>query len=198
MANSDENPSDADLVRAVCGGETEAYGRIVDRYLKAVYSVAVRILCDATAAEDVAQDVFVRAFKRLYLYDMNHPFRNWLMKIATNQSLNYLRSRHRERVFHLRLAEGRSEPAEEPVTKDPLPDHADWQRWLGRLEESQRAAIVLYHFHDMPYADIAEVLDVPVNTVRTYLHRGRRRLREIMTAGACREDDSWSVATQNG
>ena len=79
-----------------------------------------------------------------------------------------------------------------------VPGPREWGHWLGQLDESQRTAIVLFHFHEMPYTEIAEVLNVPLNTVRTLLHRGRRRLRERMTQGIAPENGSWNVAIQNG
>jgi RNA polymerase sigma-70 factor (ECF subfamily) len=196
--NLNLNLSDVDLVRAVGSGDRDAYGVLVDRHLKSVYAVALRIVCNTAAAQDVSQDVFVRAYERLYLYDMNHPFRNWLLKITTNVALNHLRSRQRERILHLRASEVRGDPEEPPEVTSEVPGPREWRHWLGQLDEAQRAAIVLFHFHEMPYAEIADVLDVPVNTVRTYLHRGRRRLRELMTAGSGSENGSWNVARRNG
>ncbi len=198
MPKTPDSPSDADLVRAVRAGDRQAYGRLVDRHLAQVYAVAVRIVGNTADAEDLAQDAFLRAFERLHLYDMNHPFRNWLAKIAANLAVNHLRARHRERLLHLRLAEGgpdslgRSGPASE------TPSPSEWRYWLDQLDASQRAAIVLFHFHEMPYAEIAEVLDVPLNTVRTLLHRGRKRLRELTTTRLVAENGSWNVVIQSG
>ena len=73
-----------------------------------------------------------------------------------------------------------------------------WEYWLGQLNESQRTAIVLFHFHQMPYAEIAEALEVPENTVRTYLHRGRKRLRELMAGFVSGENGSWEIAIPSG
>ncbi len=190
-----DNLTDTDLVRATCAGDRDAYGALVGRHLSSVYAAAVRVVCDRAAAEDVAQDTFVRALERLYLYDMAHPFRNWLLKIATNLALNHLRSCRRDRVLHVRFAEAREARAAGTPTAADVPDPTDWKRWLEQIDEKHRAAIVLFHFHEMPYVEIAEVLDVPVNTVRTFLHRGRKRLRELMTAGSMPENGSWNVAT---
>ena len=191
-------PTDADLVRATCDGDRAAFGRLVDRHLPAVYAAALRVVCNAATAEDVAQDTFVRALERLYLYDMAHPFRNWLVKIATNLALNHLRSARRQRILHLNLAQRKEEDREASLASTDSPAPEEWQHWLRQLDDNHRAAIVLFHFHDMPYADIAEVLDVPINTVRTYIHRGRKRLRELITAASNPENGSWSVTMQNG
>jgi len=190
-----DTPSDAELARAVGEGRTEAYDLLVDRHLKSVYAVAVRIVHDAAEAEDVAQDTFIRAYERLYLYDIEQSFRNWLLKIATNLSINRLRSRRRERILKMNVAEKAQRAAPEAISKDELPSARDWQHWLDQLDESQRTAIVLFHFHQMPYAEIAEVLDVPINTVRTYLHRGRKRLKVLMTGPDSSENESWQIAT---
>lgn len=195
MPQNTDTPSDAELARAVCEGRTEAYDLLVGRHLKSVYAVAVRIVHDRTEAEDVVQDTFIRAFERLYLYDIEHSFRNWLLKIATNLSINRLRSRRRERILKLNLAEKTQQAKPEPAAE--IPAAREWQYWLDQLDESQRTAIVLFHFHQMPYAEIAEVLDVPVNTVRTYLHRGRKRLRTLMTDPDDSENGSWQIATPN-
>jgi RNA polymerase sigma-70 factor (ECF subfamily) len=190
-----DNPTDADLARAALADDRQAYGALVERHLPRVYAVALRIVGDPATAEDVAQDTFIRAYERLVLYDMQHAFRNWLLKIATNLALNHLRARRREREAHLRLvnADGdRAKETDEPGASPP--DRARWQGWLDQLDESQRTAIVLFHFHEMPYAEIADVLDLPINTVRTLLHRGRKRLRTIMATDATTENGTWTVA----
>jgi len=188
-------PSDADLVRAVCEGDRAAYGLLVDRHLAAVYAVALRLLRNTAEAEDTAQDTFVRAMERLHQYDPEHSFHNWILKIATNQSLNRLRSRRRERRMQERLAGQEDQRSHAPPRSEASP--TDWRHWLDQLDEPQRLAIILFHFHQMPYAEIAEILALPINTVRTHLHRGRKRLRELMAQVVHWEDGSWQIATPN-
>lgn len=190
--------SDVELVRAAGDGDRDAYGALVDRHLRSVYAVALRIVSHVSDAEDVSQDTFLRAFERLAMFDQTRCFRNWLLKIASNLAINRLRSRGREKRFQLRLAE--SEPVESiedgergrPTAEVPSP--GEWSHWLDQIDDMQRAAIVLFHFHEMPYTEIAEVLDVPVNTVRTYLYRGRQKLRELMTHQMGSENGVWTVA----
>lgn len=189
---SSEGPTDLELVRAARKGDRNAYGKLVDRHLRSVYSVALRVLGQSSDAEDVSQDTFLRAFERLNLFDDSRSFRNWLLKIASNLAINRIRTRARERRLKLRLAD--SEEGSPPVDRKDLPSPQDWAHWLDQIDDMQRASIVLFHFHDMPYTEIAEVLDVPVNTVRTYLYRGRKRLREIMGGQTRWENDSWTVA----
>lgn len=192
-----EQPSDAALVQAVFARDPLAYDRLVDRHVKAVFGVTYRLLGNAADAEDATQDTFVRAYERLYLFDPQGSLRNWLLKMAANLALNKLRSRRRERILHLRLAaEPKPESAPEPSRAPASGDlDARWQYWLDQLDEMQRTAIVLFHFHQMPYAQIAETLDVPINTIRTYLHRARRKLRHLMADAVTLEDGQWRIAS---
>lgn len=193
----DDLRTDYSAVRAVLAGDRQAFGTLVDRHLTAVVGVVSRIVCNRADAEDLAQDTFVRAFQRLGQYGQAHSFRNWLLKIATNLALNHLQARRRERNRYPRIAEDRPECVEAAEAGPELPSPRQWQHWLSKLDESQRAAIVLFHFHEMSYAEVAEALDVPVNTVRTHLHRGRKRLRELMSARPLPENESWSAVIQN-
>lgn len=195
VAGNQENPSDADLVRTVRAGNRTAYGVLVDRHLPSVYAVVARIVCNAADAEDLTQETFLRAFERLHLHETRYSFRNWLLKMATNLALNHLRSRRRERNIHLRVAEANTDGSATSHANDEVPGSSDWDYWLDQLDGSQRAAIVLFHFQEMSYAQIAEVMETPVNTVRTQLHRGRKRLRELMTLRTKAENGLWSVAS---
>lgn len=182
----DSGLSDLELVDAVRQGDGGAYGKLVDRHLKSVYSVALRILGHATEAEDISQDTFLRAFERMDLFDPRWSFRNWLLKIASNLAINRIRSRGREKKLQLKLIDAGERVIE--TEHEELPTPREWAHWLDQIDESQRAAIVLFHFHDLPYTEIAEVLQVPVNTVRTYLYRGRKRLRELMSGEGISEN----------
>ena len=214
--------SDLVLIKAAVQGDRAAYGILVDRHLKSVYNVALRIVGNSSDAEDVAQDAFLRAFERLDLFDSRWSFRNWLLKIASNLAINRIRARDRERRLHLKLADplvtdgegagaeaadsggdGRgyggaggsasvdgSVDSEFAAERAGIPSPRQWTHWLDQLDEVQRTAIVLFHFQEMPYTEIAEVLQIPINTVRTHLYRGRKRLRELM-GGQLDEDGSW-------
>jgi len=192
-----DHRADSAAVRAVMAGDRHAFGALVDRHLPAVVGVVGRIVCNRADAEDLAQDTFVRAFQRLGQYGQAHSFRNWLLKIATNLALNHLQARRRERNRYPRIAETRPDCVEAAEEGPELPSPRQWQHWLSRLDEAQRAAIVLFHFQNLSYAEVAEALDVPVNTVRTHLHRGRRRLRELMSVRPLAENESWSAVIQN-
>ena len=188
-----DSAEDAELVTAVRAGDRPAFSQLVERHLQSVHGLAFRILRNRADAEEIAQDAFLRAFERLEMCDSARLFRSWLLKITANLAINRLRSKGREHRMHLRLAEPGVLPNRQS-SGPAAPRAMDWAPWLDQLETRQRLAIVLFHFHEMPYTDIAELLDVPVGTVRTYLHRGRRRLRDLLSAKRSAEGGSWTAA----
>jgi RNA polymerase sigma-70 factor (ECF subfamily) len=194
MADVSGQASDLELVRAVCAGCRLSFDQLVDRYVRGVHAVAARIVRHAADAEDVTQETFIRAYERLYLFDQQHEFRNWLFKIATNLAINRLRSRRREQVLKFEAAERLKQQASGDGDALELPGDQDWHYWLGQLDEQYRAAIVLFHFSEMGYQEVADALDIPLNTVRTLLHRGRRQLRELMGKAKQSENGSCDAA----
>jgi len=234
VADSAGQIGDAELVRAVIDGDRKAYGRLVDRYLGSVYGVALKMVSNRADAEDLTQDVFVRALQKLDQFASGFSFRNWLLKITTNLAINHLRSRKRERLRLPRIAEVQQQTAEDnqegsgrgcpgregvdPTGAGTKPDAhhpadgieaapprqdtgatiestpAHWQPLLARLSEAERASIVLFHFQGLSYLEVAEALGLPLNSVRTHLHRGRRKLKELLATRGLPESDSWTVA----
>lgn len=114
-------PTDLELVDAAQKGDRQAYGALVDRHFKSVYSVAMRILGNSADAEDVSQDTFIRAFERLELFDRQWSFRNWLLKISSNLAINRIRSRGREHRLQLKMAEAGEPITESEQTEAPAP-----------------------------------------------------------------------------
>jgi len=167
------------LIRAVRAGDRMSREVLVDRYLSSVFAIVMRITGNAADAEDITQDTFVRVFERLDQYNADGPFKNWILKIATNLAISHYRSRRRENLnLKTTYAISREPSTEHPCTQE---DTRHFQELLHRLEENERLAIILFHFQEMSYAETAQAMNTPINTVRTLLHRGRSRLRELLT-----------------
>jgi len=172
---------DAELAAFAQAGDREAFGELVRRYAASARRVARAVLGNLEDADDAAQDAFLSALRHVGRYDPNRPFGPWLLRIVTNAATDRLR---RRRV--------RAADAIPPTlaTRDPGPDreadrsalHAALRQGLAALPERQRVAVVLFDVEGYTHAEIAEVLGIPVGTVRSHVFHARRALRTALAA----------------
>lgn len=173
---------DAALVARVVAGEIRLYGRLVERHQRGLYWSVIRMVGDADEAEDIVQEAFVRAYRRLADYDPAYRFSTWLYTIARNRARNELRRRKvwgflslsREESPTLRSTEEASESAEANELGQAL---GECRR---RLPDDQRETFDLRHADGLSYAEIAAVTGVPQGTVMSRLSRARRKMRECL------------------
>lgn len=163
-------------------GDKEAFSHLVEKYNRPVYSVCYRMLGTPTAAEDAAQEAFIRAYKALDRYDPNRSFATWLLSIASNYSIDQLRKRKvtilsMDSEKHAWLAPPDPGPSPEKVALEKE-KQALVQTILAELSETDRAAVVLQYWHDYSYEEIAEALDLSTSAVKSRLFRARRLLAE--------------------
>jgi RNA polymerase sigma-70 factor, ECF subfamily len=169
--------------------DPEIFEVFVRNYQDMVFSTALRLIGNPADAEDIAQTVFLKAYERFAELAHSPAVAGWLKAVATNLSLNHLsRYRARWRFF----SEMRSEEDDGEFVEDqPAPDaleqslaQADDRRWLEnaihQLPAAQRVPLVLYHFQDHSYEEIASALRVSLTKVKTDIHRGRQALRKII------------------
>ncbi len=169
--------SDEWLVARCLQGDSSAFDRLMERYRDRVFSLAFRMLGDATLAEDVSQEAWLRAYTRLGLYDASQPFATWLLCLTARLCLNALRDRRVERE---RLERAAKAMPPVPTVEELLYERErqrTLQRLLLRLPAEQRVALLLHYTEGLPLRAVAEQLGVPVGTVKTWLHRGREQLR---------------------
>ncbi|MEX2110611.1 MAG: sigma-70 family RNA polymerase sigma factor [Gemmatimonadaceae bacterium] len=170
---------DRALVRRYLDGERAAGDELVNRFHRSVFNVALRMLGNVQDAEDVTQTTFGNAFAALDSYDPKYRFFSWIYRMTVNESLNTWKRRKNlvslDGSFDVPAAGGASESeAEDSV-----------QRALLKLKPDDRAVVVLRHFVSFSYEEIADVLEVPVGTVKSRLFTARDRLREsLVAAGA--------------
>ncbi len=171
---------DDDLMAMVRDGDADAFDTLFDRYRSPVYNFARMMLGSLDGAEDVLQEAFLAVARTARNYQPRGRFRPWLMRIARNLCLN--RIKH-ERVRRRVIAEGGLEVIEPTAHGPTPPERAEADERMARLRgliaelpERQREAIVLYAFEQMSYREIGEALDVPINTVKTLIHRARAAL----------------------
>ena len=178
-------PEDGVLVRRAAEGDNEAASLLVDRYQATVRRFLFRLTGRRELADDLAQDTFIRMLRYADHYDPRRPLRTWLLTIARRLSINSGRRESRRKTVddfsHLQSRE--ADPAESAATVDSQTalrvelDHA-----MSQLTESQRQAVTLFHSQGLSVQEAAEVMGLPVGTVKSHLHRGRAAMRKLLEA----------------
>lgn len=181
---------DTDVVALALEGRESAYRELIRRYERPVFSLIFRMVRDRALAEDLAQDSFVKMFNALDRYKPEYKFSSWMFKIANNTALDEIRKKGLKTVS-LQGAPDAVTPDQQAATTprvasdDESPEQyveaqelgAEIERALGLLRPEYRTPIVLYHLEGRPYEEIAEIMELPLGTVKTYIHRGRKELR---------------------
>jgi len=182
--------TEADLVRAAQKGDLEAFNQLVLLYQDRVFALVLRILGDEDTAEDITQNTFLAAYRSLPGF-RNGSFRSWLYRIGTNACYDELRRRKRQPVSSLGY---KDEEEEGLLSLDDLPGSRTLpekeyerheleqaiQQALNRLDVDQRAAVVLVDLQGFDYTEAAQVLGIPIGTVKSRLARARLRLRHLL------------------
>jgi RNA polymerase sigma-70 factor, ECF subfamily len=178
--------------------DADLFEAFVRRYQDMVFATAVRLLGSRVEAEDVAQTVFLRAFQRFEQIGASPAAAGWLKTVTRNACLNHLsRYRTRWRLFSELTRAGDDSPrtadevafvaADSPAADVELADRREHlTRALERLPDHQRVPLVLFHFEEMSYQEIAAALGVSVGKVKTDIHRGREALRTLLSDHAPR------------
>jgi RNA polymerase sigma-70 factor (ECF subfamily) len=194
-----EAERDEELVRRFRAGEAEAFTRLVERHQQRVYRLCLRVLSDPEAAADVAQDTFITVLRKLDGFRGDAAFTTWLHRVAVNACYDELRRRRRRPALHVVNDEGRDHEPGPPIDDraDEVAGTLDAAAALATVAEEFRIAVVLADVQDLPYDEIARILDVPVGTVKSRVHRGRLALAEALGIGDDRrEPDARSAASE--
>jgi RNA polymerase sigma-70 factor (ECF subfamily) len=187
-----ESMSDAAIVELVVNGDQDVFAVLVERYKDAVQNLAYRMLGNATEAEDVTQETFVRAYTQLGTYKPVHKFSTWLLSIASHLAIDQLR---RRRFLAL--------PLEDVPFLEWLPDvgvgpeqsalqgeqQDEIQEYLQMLPSKYRAVIVLRYWYDFSYEEIAQALKLTPALVKARLHRARELLARYMQKNSLNKEE---------
>jgi RNA polymerase sigma-70 factor, ECF subfamily len=182
--------SDQEVVAAATKGEDAAYRELVRRYERPVFSLIYRMVRNRELAEDLSQETFIKVLNALATYRPEYKFSSWVFKIANNAAIDHLRRRELdtlslegsphadtpEKLEATTLQIGdRAESALDEVANKEL--GSEIERAISRLRPEYRTCILLRHVDGRPYEEIAEILNLPLGTVKTYIHRARNELR---------------------
>ena len=188
--------SDEDLLAAFRQGQREAFGVLVRRYEGELYGYLRRYLGDAELADDVFQNTFLQVFTKIRQYELGRPVRPWLYTIATNQAIDALRRASRHQALSLDQEREELRGADMPQllgfleTRGPSPlEHVQGEErrqlvraGVERLPAFLRQVVILAYYQGLPYKDIADVMGIPVGTVKSRLHAALMRLQEAWSA----------------
>ncbi len=188
------NLDDRELATHAARGHEPAFRELLTRYERPVFSLIYRMVRDRTLAEDLSQEAFIRAFNAIGTYKTSYKFSNWILKIANNHTIDHLRKRRLETVSidgspHARTADEVTQSQVVIASTDETPAEYVEHRALDSqieqasagLREEYRTVIVLRHVEGYAYDEIADIMDLPLGTVKTYLHRARGELRESLS-----------------
>jgi RNA polymerase sigma-70 factor (ECF subfamily) len=183
--------TDHDLVTFARTGSEQAYRELLGRYQRPVFSLVYRMVRDRELAEDLAQETFVRVFNHIDNYNPKYKFSSWIFKIASNLAIDNLRKKGPDTVSldgsrYARTDEEVEASRISVASADESPEELleakelgqEIEGAIGRLRPEYRTAILLRHVEGRPYEEIAEIMDVPLGTVKTYIHRARTELRD--------------------
>jgi RNA polymerase sigma-70 factor (ECF subfamily) len=173
---------DAQLIHETLAGKPTAFGELVRKYQDRLYNTIVHVVGSPEDALDIVQEAFVQAFLKLETFHGSSAFYTWLYRIAFNMAVSH----RRRRKPALSVEQARESSGVEPVDDQPGPDDRvehdercrQVQQAIAGLTEEHRTVLVLREIDGCCYERIAEILDVPIGTVRSRLHRARLQLRE--------------------
>jgi RNA polymerase sigma-70 factor (ECF subfamily) len=182
--------TDQEIVALAREGREAAYRELIRRYERPVFSLILRMVRDRQLAEDLAQETFIKALNAIATYRPEFKFSSWIFKIANNAAIDHLRRRDLD-TLSLDGSPNATTADEIEATALQIGDRAATplanlesrelgtaiEAAIGRLRPEYRSCILLRHVEGLAYEEIAQLLDLPLGTVKTYIHRARNELR---------------------
>ena len=185
--------TDQEIVVLARAGQEAAYRELIRRYERPLFSLLYRMVRDRELAEDLAQETFIKALNSIESYRSEYKFSSWIFKIANNTAIDHLRRRELDTLSlegspHAETPEAVEATALQIGDRQESPLDAVEARELGgqieqaiaQLRPEYRSCILLRHVEGRAYEEIAEILNLPLGTVKTYIHRARNELRQAL------------------
>ena len=169
--------NDLELVEMTKLGHTEAFSELVRRHQQMTYNLAYRFMRDPALAEDMAQEAFLKAFRLLSGFRGDSSFSTWLYRVTCSVCLTELGRRKRRGEVELKPAHYNT-AAHHPSDGRDLPEHI--RRCVTKLSDRYAEIVTLYYLKGISYDEIAEALDIPMGTLKTWMFRARKQLRRIV------------------
>jgi len=185
--------TDKTLAAQAAAGQQRAFRELLKRYEKPVFSLVYRMVRDSALAEDLAQEAFMRAFGAIKSYNPNYKFSSWIFKIANNLVIDYLRKKRLQTVSihgspNAVTEDEQARTSLDPESREERPDTyvenvelgSEIEAAIAQLRPEYRAVTLLRHVEGYSYQEIANIMELPLGTVKTYIHRARLELKSAL------------------
>ncbi len=166
--------SDTQIINSVREGETDAFGELVRKYEDFVFALILGLVHSEDTAKDVAQEVFLRAYRGIRRFELKSSFKTWLYRIAHNTAISHL---NREKAKTRIDIDQATEPAFDTRGRQSL--RLTLEKLIRLLKPDHRSVIILHYYDDLKYEEIAEVMDCPIGTVKIRLYRAKHELKKL-------------------
>ena len=170
--------SDANIVEQCLAGQKDVYAEIVRRYQHVVYNVSLSLMKNRDEADDLAQETFIQAFRKLASYDASYSFKNWILTICVNLGKNRFRAAaRRRRTIETFVKEQANSAVSDAYNKDTV---RDLNEGLKQIPEKLRTPLILKHVEGLSYEEVANILEISISAAKMRVKRGRERLVQIL------------------
>jgi RNA polymerase sigma-70 factor (ECF subfamily) len=177
---------DTELVKQGLEGDKLSVGLLVDKYQKPIFNIVYRMCHNLEDARDITQGVFIRAFQKLYTFNIEKKFFSWLCRIAINESLNFLKQQKKMVEIPVNMPLREEGPDHAIVNKE---EREQIRQALMEIEPKYRILIILKHFQNFSYTKIAEIMNLPEKTIKSRLYSARQKLGQILVRNGMVKDD---------
>jgi len=177
-----DTTTDEELIQKVREEDRELYGEVIRRYQTKLRHYLRKFFRDPDELEDALQEIFIRAYRNLYDFNINRRFAPWIYRVAHNEAINQIKKKSSR--YAISLEEHEIDVLDKSLSVGEQMDAGKVSQQLGealsQLKDKYREPLILHYFEDRSYEEIADIMRLPVGTVGTLLSRGKQRLKEII------------------
>ncbi len=194
-----KNLTDNDLVEKSLKDDEDAFKEIIRRYQKKVFSIAYKHSYNVETSYDLSQEIFAKVYLNLKKYNPEYKFSTWIIRIGTNHCIDFLRKKKLQTISYETTFQNEDDECSNlPIPDDTYNPEVLWEenelqdnlkKAVEELPDVYREIVILRHYEEHSYKEIAEILDLPLGTVMTYLHRARNMLKEYFFKDIKEEED---------
>ncbi|MBI2422996.1 MAG: RNA polymerase sigma factor [Candidatus Hydrogenedentes bacterium] len=177
LTGAEPRIDDLELVERTTRGDTEAFSELVRRHQQIVYNISYRYMRDVALAEDMTQEAFLKAFRLLKGFRGDCSFSTWMYRVATSVCLTELNRRKRRGEVEL-LPRHAADIAVQPSYTVDIPEQM--RSCVGKLSERYATIVTMYYLRGVSYDEIAQAMDIPMGTLKTWMFRARKQLKKVV------------------